>query len=218
MDTDFWLERWASKQIGLHQERGNPRLERFWPTLEPGSGGRVFVPLCGKSRDMLWLREQGYHVIGSELSSLAVEAFFAESGLTPEIQKTPRYTRWKDNGIEILCGDFFSLGPADIGTIATFYDRASLVALTPAQRPLYARQLADLSGKDAAGLLITLDYNQLELSGPPFAVSAAEVDRLFSDSFDIRPVFSFDALEENPGFREKGLTELFEHAYVLKRR
>ena len=218
MDIDFWLERWASKQIGFHQERGNPRLARFWPTLEPGSGGRVFVPLCGKSRDMIWLLEQGYSVVGCELSSLAVEAFFAESGLTPEIQQAARYTRWKDNAMEILCGDFFSLGPADIGTIDTFYDRASLVALTPAQRPLYAGHLADLVSKDASGLLITLDYNQAELSGPPFAVSAAEVDRLFSDSFDIRPVFSYDVLEENPGFRQKGLTELFEHAYVLKRR
>ena len=218
MDIDFWLERWASKQIGFHQERGNPRLERFWPTLEPGSGGRVFVPLCGKSRDMIWFLEQGYRVVGCELSSLAVEAFFAESGLTPAIQQAARYTRWKNNGMEILCGDFFSLEPADIGAIDTFYDRASLVALTPAQRTLYAGHLADLVSKDASGLLITLDYNQAELSGPPFAVSAAEVDRLFGDSFDIRPVFSYDVLEENPGFREKGLTELFEQAYVLKRR
>ncbi len=218
MDTDFWLERWAEQQIGFHQERINPHLERFWPMLEPGSGGRVFVPLCGKSHDMRWLLEQGYRVVGCELSSLAVEAFFAENGLTPDIQQTPHYARWKDGDIEILCGDFFSLDPADVGAIDTFYDRASLIALTPTQRPLYARQLAHLVGKDTAGLLITLDYNQLELSGPPFAVSAAEVDRLFGDDFEIRQVFSFDALEENPKFREKGLTELSEHAYVLKRR
>ena len=218
MDTDFWLERWTEKQIGFHQERINPHLERFWPILGAGRADRVLVPLCGKSHDMRWLLEQGYHVIGSELSPLAVEAFFAESGFTPEIEQAPGFTRWKDAGIEILCGDFFNLNPADIGTIDSFYDRASLIALTPAQRPVYARQLANLVGKDTAGLLITLDYNQLELSGPPFAVSAAEVGRLFSDNFDIRQVFSFDALEENPKFREKGLTALSEHAYVLKRR
>jgi len=218
MDIKFWLERWAEKQIGFHRERINPHLERFWPMLEPGRADRVFVPLCGKSHDMRWLLEQGYHVIGNELSPLAVEAFFAESGMVPEIEQAPRCTRWKDDGIEILCGDFFNLNPADIGTIDSFYDRASLIALTPAQRAVYARQLAHLVGKDTAGLLITLDYNQLELSGPPFAVSAAEVARLFSDNFDICEVYSFDALEENPKFREKGLTALSEHAYILKRR
>ena len=218
MDTNFWLERWENRQIGFHQEQINPCLERFWPTLVPGSGDRVFVPLCGKSQDMRWLLERGYNVIGSELSTLAVEAFFVESGLKPEIHPEPRYTRWKHGSIEILCGDFFSLNPADVGTIDAFYDRASLIALTPAQRTVYAKQLAALVGKDTTGLLITLDYNQLESSGPPFAVSTAEVDRLFSDSFEIRQVFSCDALDENPKFREKGLTELSEHAYHLKRR
>jgi len=218
MDTNFWLERWMSNRIGFHQDSINPNLERFWSSLEPGSGDRVFVPLCGKSHDMRWLLQQGYTVIGSELSPLAVEAFFSEYGLNPEIQPEQHYTCWKHDAIEILCGDFFQLDLSDVGAIDAFYDRASLIALTPAQRPAYARQLAELVRKDTPGLLITLDYNQLEMSGPPFAVSATEVDRLFSNNFEITPVFSFDALEENPKLREKGLTELSEHAYHLKRR
>ncbi len=218
MDTNFWLERWESNQIGFHQDGINPCLERYWPELEPVDAGRVFIPLCGKSHDMRWLLEQGYNIIGSELSPLAVEAFFSEYGLTPEIQQEQHYTRWKHDRIEILCGDFFKLGPSDIGTVDAFYDRASLIALTPAQRPLYARQFAVLIRKDTPGLLITLDYNQLEMSGPPFAVSAAEVDRLLGKSFDIRQVFSFDALEENPKFSEQGLSQLSEHAYHLLRR
>lgn len=218
MDTNFWLERWESNLTGFHQDEINPCLERYWPELEPITGGRVFIPLCGKSHDMRWLLEQGYSIIGSELSPLAVEAFFSEYGLTPETQQEQQHTRWKHGGIEILCGDFFNLGPSDIGTVDAFYDRASLIALTPAQRPIYARQFAELIRKDTPGLLITLDYNQLEMSGPPFAVSAAEVDRLFSKSFDIRRVFSFDALEENPKLKEKGLSELSEHAYRLLRR
>ena len=218
MDTNFWLERWENKQFGFHQERINPCLQRFWPTLLPGSSNRVFVPLCGKSDDMRWLLEQGYYVVGSELSSLAVEAFFAESRLSPEIWQESRYTRWKHDNIEILCGDFFSLNSADVGTIDAFYDRASLIALTPAQRPLYAKQLAELVSKHTTGLLITLDYNQHEINGPPFAVSREEVDCLFSDSFEIKQVLSADVLEENPKFSEKGLTALSENAYLLKRR
>ncbi len=218
MDTDFWHERWQANQIGFHQDEINACLERFWPALETGHGKRVFVPLCGKSHDMRWLQQQGYKVIGNELSPLAVEAYFSEHGLTPEKQQALHFTRWRHADIEILCGDFFHLNPSDVGTIDAFYDRASLIALTPAQRLAYARQLAALLSKDTPGLLITLDYNQLEMSGPPFAVSAAEVDRLFSNSFEVRQVYSFDALEENTKFREKGLTELSEHAFHLTRR
>lgn len=218
MDTEFWHERWRNSQTGFHLDGVNPFLERFWPTLEPGSADRVFVPLCGKSHDLRWLREQGYHVIGSELSPLAVEAFFAEYDLTPDIQQEQHYTRWEQEDIEILCGDFLELKPPDVGRIDAFYDRAALIALTPVQRPGYARKIADLVMKDTPGLLITLAYNQLEMSGPPFAVSKAEVDRLFGNNFEVREIYSVDALKENPKFREKGLTELSEHAYHLVRR
>jgi len=218
MDTDFWHERWQANQIGFHQDGINVCLERFWPKLEEGHGKRVFVPLCGKSHDMRWLLQQGYKVIGNELSPLAVEAYFSEHALTAEKQQAPHYTRWRHGDIEILCGDFFRLNSSDVGRIDAFYDRASLIALTPAQRPVYAKQLADLLGKGTPGLLVTLDYNQLEMSGPPFAVSAAEVERLFSSHFEIRQIYSFDALEENRKFRERGVTELSEHVYQLTRR
>ncbi len=218
MDIDFWHERWQANQIGFHQDGINACLERFWPALEQGHGKRVFVPLCGKSHDMRWLQQQGYKVIGNELSPLAVEAYFSEHGLTPEKQRALHFTRWRHADIEILCGDFFRLNPSDVGIIDAFYDRAALIALTPVQRPVYAKQLADLLGKDTPGLLVTLDYNQLEMSGPPFAVSATEVERLFSNDFKIKQVYSFDALDENQKFRERGLSELSEHAFHLTRR
>ncbi|MCK5481709.1 MAG: thiopurine S-methyltransferase, partial [Gammaproteobacteria bacterium] len=116
------------------------------------------------------------------------------------------------------CGDFFRLESSDVGTIDAFYDRASLIALTPSQRPVYAKQLANLLGKSTPGLLVTLDYNQLDMNGPPFAVSAAEVERLFGNDFKISQVYTFDALAENTKFREKGLTELSEQVYQLVRR
>jgi len=81
MDTDYWCERWVRSETGFDQNQMNPDLQRFWPTLNLAPSGRVFVPLCGKSRDTLWLREQDHEVVGVEICPLAVEAFFAESGL-----------------------------------------------------------------------------------------------------------------------------------------
>lgn len=119
--------------------------------------------------------------------------------------------------IELVCADFFSLVAADIGQIDAFYDRAALIALTPAQRPGYVAHLVQLLTRNTPGLLITLDYNQLEMNGPPFAVSPDEVERLFAPYCAIDHLFHFNALDENPRFRGSGITVLTEHAYRLRR-
>ena len=217
MDTQFWLERWEAGQTGFHQGVVNDYLQRYWPTLGLEPGSRVLVPLCGKSLDMLWLEAQGYRVIGIELSRLAAESFFSENGLIPEIHEEPHYTRFVHEKTQLICGDFFRLSAADIGPVDAFYDRAALIALPAAQRPAYACQLAKLTDRGTPGLLITLDYNQLEMNGPPFAVSHVEVSELFKSHCAIKHLFHFDALEDNARFRERGVTALAEHAYRLKR-
>ena len=78
MDPDFWQDRWRTRQVGFHQPAPHPFLERWWPSLGLPSGTRVYVPLCGKSLDMVWLAVRGYHVVGSELSEIAVAEFFGE--------------------------------------------------------------------------------------------------------------------------------------------
>lgn len=218
MDTEFWLERWQTNRTGFHQDEVNTCLLRYWPQLGLEKGSRVLVPLCGKSLDMLWLREQGHTVVGVELSRLAAEAFFRENDMTPEVHETRCGTRFAHENIEVLCADFFSLAAEDAGPIDAFYDRAALIALTPAQRPGYANRLAQLLNRLTPGLLITLDYKQREMCGPPFAVSHDEVCRLFAHDCTIDHLLQVDALGENPRFRDRGLTELSEHAYCLRRR
>src|SRR4030042_914462 len=83
MNPDFWLERWQRNEIGFHQPEINAHLQDFWGQLAVPAGGQVFVPLCGKSRDLLWLRARGHRVLGVELSPIAVRDFFAENALTP---------------------------------------------------------------------------------------------------------------------------------------
>ena len=217
MDPDFWHDRWQTSQTGFHQQEINTYLARYWPELGLTQGSRVLVPLCGKSLDMLWLREQGYSVTGIEISDIAVSAFFRENGINPAVTKEHFGTRCEHDGIELVCGDFFSLTPDDMGEIDAFYDRASLIALTSEQRPDYVAQLLRLLPTGTPGLLITLDYNQLEMNGPPFAVPEHEVHRLFDESCMVEHLLRHDALAENLKFREKGLTALAEHTYRLTR-
>jgi thiopurine S-methyltransferase len=218
MDIDFWHARWQANQIGFHQNEINPYLVRYWPSLQLEPKSRVFVPLCGKTLDMIWLLDQGHTVVGNEISQLAVQAFFSENRLTPRIRKETGFTRWSCDRIEIVCGDFFKLTLADIGRIDALYDRAALIALTPVQRALYAGRITQLLETQTPGLLVTLDYVQEKMQGPPFAVSASEVNSLYQDEFFVEQLAHTDIIESQPQFREKGLNTLHESVYRLRRR
>ena len=217
MEPDFWHARWLAKQLGFHQDRVNADLTRYWHTLDLGSG-RILVPLCGKSMDMHWLWRQGYQVAGIEISPLAVAAFFTESGLHPVRSEHPHYSRWSVAGIDLFCGDFFRLDQDDIGLVQGFYDRAALVALPHSRRGAYVEHLASLLPRQTRGLLITLDYEQGVMDGPPFAVSAGEVEGLFQPHFRIEQLLDADRLDAFPGFRQRGLQRLREQVFGMERR
>lgn len=215
MQPSFWLERWQQGEIGFHQEEINSHLQQFWSRLGLAPESAVFVPLCGKSHDMLWLRAQGHRVLGVELSPLAVAAFFEENRLVPEVSQQGAFERWEADGLAILCGDFFDLGATDLEAVAGVYDRASLVALPPPLRGRYAEHLHAILPAAVPVLLVTMDYPQAEMDGPPFSVGEQEVGTLYSGAYQIEPLLSLDILAENPRFRERGLSRMEERVYRL---
>ena len=217
MEPEFWLERWRNRQIGFHRESVNPLLQRYWACLGVPSGSRVFVPLCGKSRDLHWLAEQGYRVTGIEISPIAVEEFFAEAGLQARV-KQGDLPCWRAGAIEILCGDFFDLLPREFPDVAAVYDRAALIAMPPGLRERYARHLLRLMPPGARMLLVTLEYPRDAMEGPPFPVPGTEVQALFGEQCAIQELAREDALGTNAKFRERGLDRLEEVVWRLERR
>ncbi|HMN44553.1 MAG TPA: thiopurine S-methyltransferase [Povalibacter sp.] len=216
MTPQFWLDRWSSNEIGFHQRSVNEYLQRYWPQLNVPPGTTVFVPLCGKSLDMHWLRERGHRVIGVELAHQAVADFFSEWGVTPEVGQAGPFERWRAQDIELLCGDFFDLTAADLAGVRAVFDRAALIALPPDLREAYAAKLHDVLPPGTPTLLVTADYPQQEMSGPPFAVSDAEVRKLFGAG-RVQPLAERDILQrpENERFRQRGLTRLIERVYRI---
>jgi len=215
MKSEFWLERWEREEIGFHQNEINPYLCQYWQDLHPAHKGEVFVPLCGKSRDMLWLRKQGHRVLGVELSAIAVQAFFRENCLAPQRVTAGKFDCYEADGIRILCSDFFDLGKDDLAQASSVYDRASLIALPPEMRERYARHLVSILPAKTQILLITFDYPQPEMPGPPFAVSAGEVEALYLGRAEVRLLAQLDVLPQNPRFRERGLSRLQENVFLL---
>ena len=81
MDAIFWHQRWGANDIPFHERAANPLLVKYFQALSLGEGGRVFLPLCGKTLDIGWLLSNGYDVAGAELSEIAVRQLFIELGM-----------------------------------------------------------------------------------------------------------------------------------------
>ena len=217
MNEEFWQERWARDEIGFHLKDVNPYLRRQWPALDVAIGSRVLVPLCGKSLDLAWLAGQGLQVVGVELSEKAVEAFFAEHQLEPEIIQRGEFRLYRSGTIEIFCGDLFALTSADLQDCRALYDRAALIALPEEMRRRYVAHLTAILPAGCAALLVTLDYPQAQMDGPPFAISDALVHELYDANWRVELLEEVDALQGNWKFIERGLSRLDERAYRLQR-
>ena len=215
MEPKFWQERWARNQIGFHLPEVNPYLQRHWPQLALAEGSKVLVPLCGKSLDLMWLASHGLRVMGVELSEQAVEAFFSEQNLVPRITRRNAFTVYQADLIEVWCGDFFALDAEALIGCAALYDRAALIALPPLMRAQYAEQLSRLLPSGCQGLLITLDYDQTQKAGPPFAVTDEEVKVLFGSDWTLKALQEQDVLQESWKFVQEGVTQLDERVYRL---
>lgn len=217
MQPEFWLERWEKNEIRFHQQEANRSLQEYWPRLGRPSGATAFVPLCGKSLDMVWLRAQGYRVLGIELIQRAVRDFFAENGIKATVSKQPPFERWEADGLTVLCGDFFDLTAADLKHVTGVYDRASLIAFPPEARPRYVAKLGELLQPGVESLLITVSYPQQQMSGPPFAVTEQEVRKLYADKFAVEVLHTQDILAKESRFRERGLTRMEAHVFHARR-
>ncbi len=191
MDANFWHKKWESNNIGFHQKQVHPLLVAHFPALNLPYGGRVFVPLCGKTLDIGWLLDRGYRVAGVELSELAIKQLFAELGITPNIMISERIKHYYAPNIDIFVGDIFDLSHAMLGAVDAIFDRAALVALTPPARADYARHLIALTDS-APQLLISYDYDQTIMQGPPFAVSSAEIHQHYQATYQIACLSSLD--------------------------
>ncbi|MFT3762887.1 MAG: thiopurine S-methyltransferase [Pseudoxanthomonas sp.] len=217
MNPDFWLQRWQDGQIGFHRGEVMPLLQQHWPALGVAASSRVFVPLCGKSLDMHWLAAQGHRVTGCELSPLAVDAFFAEAGLAPQVETDADGVHHRAGPIDLIRGDVFALTDATLGAMAAVYDRAALIALPPDLRRRYAAEVYGRLPVGCRALLITLEYPQAEMDGPPFSIPREEVQALFAPAWEIELLDRRDILAGEPRFIADGVTALHTAVYRMRK-
>ena len=201
MNPEFWQTRWQEKRIGFNQSQVNPLLMKCFSHLNVPAGGRVFVPLCGKSIDMAWLAAQGYNVVGVELVETAVQEFFTEQNIVPTVYQHAdnpaiKYYQGQLAGrtITLWVADIFALTAEDIDNVDAVYDKAALIALPANMRVKYSEQVRQLSDtadkKFAPQLLITLNYDQSKKNGPPFSISSEQIQQYYGEHYQINELIN----------------------------
>ena len=212
-----WLEYWENNETNWHSDVVTQELEEYLELLKLESGDTVFVPLCGKSLDMIYLLNQGFSVIGVELSEIGIKQFFHENSLDFTISSVGEFNLYSAKNIEIYCGDFFSLTSKNLCDVKAVFDRKSLIALDRNLRQKYVKHLNDIISLGVRMLLITLHYPQHQMSGPPFSVDKSEVESLFSMTFKYQELKSFQDIENGSKLVHAGVDYIENAAYCLQK-
>jgi thiopurine S-methyltransferase len=218
LETDEWVRRWAEGRICFHRATVQPWLVEAAARFLPRGDECVFVPLCGKSVDLLWLEQRGHPVVGVEIAEQACRDFLREHGRVAAEHPSPPFHVFSSGRIELLCGDFFAFERDRHGDFPAILDRAALIALPAARREEYARRILTLLRPGGRMLLVGVEYDESKMAGPPFSVTRAEVARHYGAACTIEPLGEHDVARSEPVWKERGLETITEYALLIVRR
>lgn len=171
----------------------------------------VFVPLCGKTVDMVYLATSlSATVVGVEGVQKAIDEFILEN---PSLQIKPtlvekneeqKFSKFMGTNIELLSGDFFKVLPEDITSITStttpgepqlfdlVWDRGSMVAIEPKFRDTYVEVLSRLVRPGGIILLSAFDRRsgteEAKKSGPPFSLNEKQIRELYEKELWVESV------------------------------
>lgn len=213
MEIPYWRKAWREGRIGFHQADGSPRLRDGvdgWPGREPG---RILVPLCGKSQDLIILAEMGHQVVGVEAVEEACLAFIAENEIDASAVDCPPPRCWSAPGLTLHCTDFFLFDETGFDAA---YDRAALIALDAPSRRRYIPHLCERLRPGGLILLSTIEYREGAIEGPPFSVSDGEVREGFGPFATIRSIADEEVIPADDGSKTASLESYRDRVYLLE--
>lgn len=173
MPKIFWTDVWNEGSIRFHQKSYNPQMVEFFKDIDL-TNKSVFIPLAGKSLDILFFKEKGSQVIAVEFVESAIIDFFKENNLS---FKKINNTYLADN-ITFYHQDFFE----HQSTISydVIYDRASQVVFDKDHRPAYYAHLQNFLKTDTILLLFSVDHTGPDTYGPPFKITEEEIKKHYA--------------------------------------
>ena len=203
-----WAQRWEDGNTGWHGSQVNENLQKHANhVVQSNQHSTIAVPLCGKSLDMLWLRDQGATVVGIELVCKPIQDFFAQNNLQPE-QHDNIYSSNNLHLIEsdILLVDQATLSKIGISNLDAIYDRAALVAMPPELKSQYAEHCLSLLKPKGIILLIGYNSNLQAHQGPPFPIKEGSVEQWYQKASAIQVLeHSIEEFDSDSPMAQRGM-------------
>jgi thiopurine S-methyltransferase len=213
MEDDFWHKCWERNTLGFHQQQVHPFLAEHFKSRCLPDDKHVFVPLCGKTLDMAYLA-QFIRVSGNELSEIACRDFFLDNAIEYQQRTLGDFNHYSCSQLSLLQGDFFKLSADTIGSVDWIYDRAALVALPIPIQLQYVAHLKAFFSAHTRLFLVTVEFPEKQLTGPPFAITANDVTKLFP-GFKITCVASNELENKQFAQRRLDVDYLREKLYII---
>ena len=186
-DLDFWSQTfWSTGNLPWHIKNTNEFLVRHLDSLtKEGETPTVLVPLCGKTADLVYLRDKGFKVIGVEGNRQPIEYFKMESGLRLKegVLNGVIFHETEDHKLTIFQTDFLFMNiPSLEGTIDCVWDRAALNAISIHQRKDYITTVKKLlKATSFRYLLSAYEYDVDKGDGPPYSLPQEDVQQLLAN-------------------------------------
>ena len=169
MPTD-WEAHYQKGETPWEKRGASPGLLDFL-ALEP-VGGRGLVPGCGFGHDVRALAATAQEVVGLDIAPSAIEG-------------AARFPRAGNERYELA--NLFDLPPPLRGSFDWVWEHTCFCAIDPSMRAAYVDAVA--GALKPGGQLLAMFYldpgHDHPGEGPPFGVSLAELDALFSTQFAV---------------------------------
>lgn len=214
--TVDWHSHWTKKRPGFHEAKVNTYLEQYLPLFDLKPEDGIFMPLCGKAHDIQWLSQQGFNVVGVELSEVAIQSFFEESGLSYTVTEEPHFRVYHAPRITLYQGDYMHMGASHLRQCKLVYDRAAIVAIESFNRESYVQHMRHIIPQKTPVLMVTLEYDQAVMTGPPFSVRVEEIKQYFEPAYCVTHLKTNEQIDERPRWRELGLKSFRETALQIE--
>jgi len=213
-----WSNRWREGRAGWHNDGVHKTLAKYFNVVADGRTDlKIFVPLCGKAKDLKWMHDQGHRIVGVEFDEQVVRELFDEAGIAiASIDQVGGLQRFSnaDGRFKVYQGDFFLYKQEfESELMDGVWDRGSLVAVNIADRQKYASIMLSALSPTCRYLLDALEYDVSEYTGVPHCLTGDEIEQLYGANCDIEHLERADRLEDR--WKKQGLTKFEECVYLI---
>ncbi|EDV20790.1 expressed hypothetical protein [Trichoplax adhaerens] len=180
--ADGWRDIWEKGQLDQSAEKVQAQLVQFHSLLlAPQRTNRIFVPMCGKAKDLLWLAGKGATVVGTEFAAYACESFFKDNNVPFDVVDLDgvngkAYFSTDDKlNITIYQCDHYLLTSSMVGfTFDGVWDRGSFNSVPTKDRNKYVNHMKTLLTSTATMLVVVVEYEIISQSDERHNIPSAE--------------------------------------------